>query len=702
MKSCAMASCLFLLVPVVEAQNAATKNSGLPAARAVGTPKILLQRLASHQGGFTLEMPGGVRETPPVPGKSARHKYEVDLPGAVGGYEASFIDLSDEDAKKAPHDYLAGHARDFIAAHPCKVLDDREFTANPSTRRNGRMIHLRYDWGHVRVEWRLYGCRLYSLVVYGSRGVVESAEAARFFRSFALLPPGDRHDAKSVGPEQSEPPPKHANDRHSFVMEDKPENLKSLFETIHRSVHVEKNPSRAFALFDGTIPDEARARKGLSNGLPTETVRRAAELWKSRPREADMVKLVRPTQSVVRVHGATTEEIAKYDRDSVAYLHFPGGASRLAAERILRPGVRYYEVEFLEPGKDSGMKYHLVYWDGASWSMLGPLWRTVPSGGHARPAPSISRPIQPPSTTVLENGKRMIESLAFSPDGKTLASCGGGSGGSRGFVWLWDVARGRQTAALAGHTDYVYSVAFSPDGATLATGGADGTVRLWDPVTGKETGNHARHSSWVQAVAFSPDGKTLASAANDKSLLLWGMKSWKAPSVWSGHEGNVTSLSYSPDSRTVASASSDGTVRIWVPAAGTLKASRVLKGSAGSVYSVAFHPEGKRLASGGKDKKIRVWDVAAGEALAVWDGLSAPVNAVAFSPDGTILASGDASGAVVLWDVRRGTVIKTIKDHTGWVSCLAFAPDGKTLASGSHDGTIRLTRWAAEPSELRK
>jgi len=85
-------------------------------------------------------------------------------------------------------------------------------------------------------------------------------------------------------------------------------------------------------------------------------------------------KIPEANRTEVQVHGATTEEIAEYKQDSVPFKEFPGGAQKLA-QSVLRPGTKFYEVEFLEPGKDAGMKYHLFFWDGASWRMLGPAWR---------------------------------------------------------------------------------------------------------------------------------------------------------------------------------------------------------------------------------------------------------------------------------------------------------------------------------------
>jgi hypothetical protein len=79
---------------------------------------------------------------------------------------------------------------------------------------------------------------------------------------------------------------------------------------------------------------------------------------------------------MVKVYGATTEEIAMNARGSVVFAEFPGGAIRMA-ERILRPGMTFYEAEFLEAGKENGVKYHLFFWDGRQWTMLGPVWRAL-------------------------------------------------------------------------------------------------------------------------------------------------------------------------------------------------------------------------------------------------------------------------------------------------------------------------------------
>lgn len=126
-----------------------------------------------------------------------------------------------------------------------------------------------------------------------------------------------------------------------------------------------------------------------------------------------------------------------------------------------------------------------------------------------------------------------VMSVAYSPDGKTLASGGadaggkGGGGPPDGDIVLWDVATGKRKAVLKGHSHSVFSVAFSPDGKTLASGSKDTTVKLWDIAACKNTATLKGHTAFVKTVAFSPDGKMLASGSSDKTIKLWELPSAK-------------------------------------------------------------------------------------------------------------------------------------------------------------------------------
>ncbi len=282
----------------------------------------------------------------------------------------------------------------------------------------------------------------------------------------------------------------------------------------------------------------------------------------------------------------------------------------------------------------------------------------------------------------LNEHKDSVHSVAFSPDGKTLASASGDS-----TVKLWDVSTRQELATLNEHKDSVHSVAFSPDGKTLASASRDNTVKLWDVSTRQELATLKGHTA-VSSVAFSPDGKTLASAGEDNTVRLWDVSTGQELATLKGHTDPVISVAFSPDGKTLASAGEDNTVKLWDVS--TRQELATLKGHTDPVYSVAFSPDGKTLASAGEDNTVRLWDVSTRQELATLKGHTDPVISVAFSPDGKTLASAGEDNTVKLWDVSTRQELATLKGHTDPVYSVAFSPDGKTLASASRDNTVKL------------
>ena len=298
----------------------------------------------------------------------------------------------------------------------------------------------------------------------------------------------------------------------------------------------------------------------------------------------------------------------------------------------------------------------------------------------------------------LEGHYDRVSSVAFSPDGSTIASgCP-----SDTMVRLWDAAKGRQLRKLD-ENGGVCSVAFSPDGRTIASGdGVWGTVRLWDAATGRQLRKLQYMNGRVSSVAFSPDGRTIASGGHG---IGWTMRLWDAATNWQwrqldGHSDEVSSVAFSPDGRTIASGgSSDGTVRLWEGATG--RQLWKLEGHSGGVSSVAFSPDGGTIASGGHDNDwtVRLWEAATGRQLWMLEGHSGGVSSMAFSPDGGTIASGGYHDETVrLWEAATGQQLRKLEGHSGGVSSVAFSPDGGTIASGgAYDGTVRLWDIREQP-----
>jgi WD40 repeat protein len=292
-----------------------------------------------------------------------------------------------------------------------------------------------------------------------------------------------------------------------------------------------------------------------------------------------------------------------------------------------------------------------------------------------------------------------VACVCFSPDGKRLASGGGGWNvqGNKPFpgeVKVWDTRTGREVLPLKGHAGEVCGLCFSPDGRRLSSASSDGTVRVWDAVARRNSFiSEAQTQGVVGGLCFSPDGKRLATGWFDPKDVAPSGSGWvvkvcdagtgRAILSLPGHSNPITGVAFSPDGKRLASGSGDSTVRVWEAETG--RQILTLRGHTSAVYSVCFSPDGKRLASGGVEA-AKVWDAVAGQDTLTLRGHGVGVSCVCFSPDGKRLASGEHGDSVKVWDVGTGRESLSLRVPSSSVHSVCFSPDGKHLAAGLADG----------------
>ncbi len=256
-------------------------------------------------------------------------------------------------------------------------------------------------------------------------------------------------------------------------------------------------------------------------------------------------------------------------------------------------------------------------------------------------------------SNTIHSGIDDLYSVVFSPDGKTIAISGyrftvGNT------IKIWNISDGTLIQSLPGHSfgqdsSHTQSIAFSPDGKMIASGGNDNTVKLWEVETGKLIQSFYGFENAVHTVAFSPDGKTIAGASN--SIIIWELASGSQKHKFK-NDLSIWSIKFSPDGKKIVSGGDDKTVKIWDAETGALK--QTLSSHGLLIRSVAFSPDGETIASGSMDRTIKLWDATSGKLLKTLYGHKGRVNSVTFSPDGKIIASAsgtltDSDYSVKLW-----------------------------------------------------
>ena len=285
-----------------------------------------------------------------------------------------------------------------------------------------------------------------------------------------------------------------------------------------------------------------------------------------------------------------------------------------------------------------------------------------------------------------------VQLVRFSPDSKTLVTCG----------WehrarIWDVVTGGERALLMGQTGDVQAVQYSPSADVIAIEMYE-RVRLLDPVDGRQVGALQKHDGNIRSLSFHPTRDIIAAGLNDRTVRIWNLVYGHMVDILEGHDDWVMKVQFSPNGELLATASRDNTVQIYETTA--FKEIHTLKGHESSVMDVDFSPDGTLLATASADQTVQLWKLETGEQIAKLDAHKDVVNKVKFTPDGKSLMTASHDYTAIIWRLREGYPKITLKGHTAEILDIAISPDGTIAATASADESIRL--WQVENGHLRK
>ncbi|MCC6419792.1 MAG: NB-ARC domain protein [Gemmataceae bacterium] len=252
----------------------------------------------------------------------------------------------------------------------------------------------------------------------------------------------------------------------------------------------------------------------------------------------------------------------------------------------------------------------------------------------------------------------LVESMAFSPDGKFLAS------GSFQTVSLWDVRTGQLRHRLTGFAHNVVALAFSPDGKLLATGGGapteDGEVKIYEVGSWKEVASiKGGHSDTVYGVCFSPRGDKIASCGADKFIKVFEVPSGKFLKSFEGHTHQVLDVGWFSGGNLLASAGADNTVKVWDYEKG--EQVRTINAHTKQVTRLLFVGKSTNFVTCSGDQTVKFWNVQNGGNVRNFGGNKDFIYAIGVTPDGAIVAAGGEEGVVRIYNGTNGQLVRALQ-----------------------------------------
>jgi WD40 repeat protein len=290
---------------------------------------------------------------------------------------------------------------------------------------------------------------------------------------------------------------------------------------------------------------------------------------------------------------------------------------------------------------------------------------------------------------IIKKHKAAVQSLAFSPDSKYLAS-----GSEDKTAVIWDLQTFEPFKTFPDHFSTVKVVIFTPDQQYIITSG-DNTFKRWS-LNGGTNSVYTGNPTYLWSLSVTKDSKFITGGSFDKIVKIWELeKGAKSIRTLNGHEKSALVARFSLDGKYILTGSLDRSIRLWKADSGKLV--RVYPGHGGNIYDIEFSPDGKFFASASEDRSIRIWKTDDEKSIKTLIGHEGYVMSLAYTPDGRFLVSGSWDNSVKIWEISTGKCIYSYLDHSDKVNAVAVSPDGTMFASASSDKIIMIWDLKCHP-----